>query len=76
MSFCASSISWFRLPFGIREVASANSALIDFWDMGNLYRVIGVLRVFCLFYPHRVRETTISASKYRSIAPKTGSFML
>lgn len=39
--FCALSISCFRLAFGIREVASANSALVDVWDTDNLYRVVG-----------------------------------
>lgn len=58
-SFCALSISCFRLAFGIREVASANSALVDVWDMDNRYRVVGCWGFFAHFIP-RVRETTIS----------------
>lgn len=40
MSLCALNMSRFRVAFGIREVASANSASIDVWGMGNLYRVV------------------------------------
>lgn len=49
MSFCGLSISCFSWVFGISEVASAIGALVDVWDVDNLYRIVGFVVWFGCF---------------------------